>query len=137
MSVFENINTTHPKLQGALGEAAAVYHLMKMGYCVYKPVCDAGKADFIIEDTNGVLSRVQVKTTRLRAKYKTQPYVVNIATSGGNRKINVRVKREEGDYDYLFVLTESGDCWFIPESALNGAGNSVYLGTNFDQYKIV
>jgi hypothetical protein len=55
----------NPKATGELSEAAVVYHLLRAGYELARPLGDNARYDLIIEDGDRFL-RVQVKTGRLR-----------------------------------------------------------------------
>ena len=57
----------NPKAIGELSEAAAVYHLVRAGYDVARPLGDNARYDLILEDGDRLL-RVQVKTGRLNAR---------------------------------------------------------------------
>ena len=56
----------NPKAVGEASEAAVVYHLVRAGYELAKPLGDNARYDLIIELDDRFL-RVQVKTGRLRA----------------------------------------------------------------------
>lgn len=117
--------------QGNLGKVRAILELHKLGYVVSTPLVENIKYDLVIEK-NGILNTVQVKTTRYS---KRGIYKVGIATTGGNRKINTIRKREYGDYDYLFVVTEENDCYFIPSSAFK-VQYELALGVKYQEYKL-
>lgn len=87
-----------------------------------------------------------MKTSRCKVKdYKRQSdrtgYQVNLATRGGNTTKNTIRARIDSDYDELFVLLETGDCWMIPTSALVDAHHTINLGSakpnKYDQYKVI
>lgn len=129
--MFDNCKTRTK--QGDLGEARAIYEYTKMGYIVSKPLCDSEKYDLIVDDGEE-LKKVQVKTCRFKPKNKG--YEVYLATSGGNTKENTKRKPQEGDYDELFILTESDECWIIPACYAVGKG-SITVGTaKYESYKI-
>jgi len=54
----------NPKAVGELSEAAVVYHLVRAGYVLARPLGDNARWDLIIEHGERLL-RVQVKTGRL------------------------------------------------------------------------
>lgn len=132
--VFGSIDTTIPKRQGNLGVARAIYEYARLGYTVLAPLSDSDKYDLVVDDGE-FLKRVQVKTT-------TSPscsggWNVGIKTTGGNRKINTIKYRQKGDYDLLFILAASGDCWSIPEEALGEIASALIVGgTKYQEYKI-
>ena len=123
---FSNVNTEVAKLQGNIGVARAIYEYTKKGFVVLTPLSDSSKYDLVV-DMNGTLLKVQVKTSRMTSK--SGGYVINLKTSGGNTSHNTIRKREDSDYDLLFVLTETGKCWSIPSNELGEARNSIVVGS--------
>lgn len=117
--------------QGNLGLVAAIGALTKAGYVVSVPLIQNIKYDLVIE-RDGVLDRVQVKTTQHKNRYGA--YVVGLKTTGGNRKVNTVQARQACDYDKLFVLVETGVCYLIPSEKLGKY--DVYLSAKMDEYKI-
>ena len=55
----------NPKAIGELSEAAVIYHLVRAGYDLAKPLGDNARYDLVLEDGDRLL-RVQVKTGRLQ-----------------------------------------------------------------------
>ncbi len=144
MNEFDNLDISVSKKQGNLGIARAIYEYTKMGYTVLIPLSDSDKYDLVIDDDD-TLKRVQVKTSRCKARsykgYNKTGYQVNLATKGGNRTINKIRGRETTDYDLLFVLLETGECWSIPTEALGNIKHSIIvgaIGTNagYTEYKL-
>jgi hypothetical protein len=127
--MFENCKNTTK--QGDLGEARAIYEYSKMGHSVSRTLFDSEKYDLIVDDGES-LKRVQVKTTASKSDYGI--YMCGLKTCGGNQSYNTIRKREDDDYDLLFVLADSGECWSIPESEL--PRNSINLGKKYNQYRI-
>ena len=116
--------------QGDLGEAKAIYELTRLGYDVSRTLFDSSKYDLVVD--NGTLYRVQVKTTRHMRDGK---YLVQLQTAGGNRKINTIRRRQDSDYDFLFVVADNEDCWFIPTDALTSR-TQVTLGELYTKFKL-
>lgn len=116
-TIFDNIQIAVPKKQGNLGVARAIYEYTKLGYTVLVPLSDSDKYDLVIDNRDQLL-RVQVKTTRQKAKRNVQGYTVILATSGGSSKTHQVRHRYDSDYDLLFVLCETGQCWSIPTSKI-------------------
>lgn len=143
MNIFENVDTTISKQQGNLGVARAVYEYTKMGYTVLAPLSDSDKYDLVV-DTGTVLLKVQVKTSRCPAKsgqYNKTGWTVNLATKGGNTSKNTVRRRQDGDYDLLFILTADDCCWSIPVGALGDTRTSINVGAlgygaKYNEYKI-
>ena len=98
----------------------------------------------MVIDDGESLKRVQIKTSRCKASggvnYTKTGYQVNLATKGGNTKVNTVRNRTDGDYDVLFVLIETGDCWSIPVSALTARTSIVVgatgAGAKYNEYKL-
>lgn len=129
--MFDNIDLNVRKKQGNVGVARAVYEYTRMGYTVLVPLSDSDKYDLVIDSSRG-LSRVQVKTSR--GKHGLSGYSVQLSTSGGSRKINTIRKRQDGDYDILFVLLETGDCYSIPSQDIAGR-HRIVVGSSMCKYK--
>jgi hypothetical protein len=130
---FDRVDVTVPKLQGNVGVARAVYEYTKRGYTVLAPLSDSDKYDLVV-DIDGDLKKVQVKTSRHQTS--TGGYEVTLATKGGNRKMNTIRKRSQGDYDELFVLIETGECWSIPTSALKAKHALMVTAPKYSLYKM-
>lgn len=137
MNIFDKIDKTIPKLQGNVGAHRAVYEYGKLGYNVLWPLCDSAKYDIVIEK-NGIFQRVQVKTASTNVEYRNKRkdgsvnktvclsrWNVMLATSGGNTKVNTIRKRQNNDYDILFVLAANGKCWSIPEEKLKARSSMI------------
>lgn len=62
--VFNGKRST--KRVGLISEAAVIHLFAKAGYVVSLPFGDNAPYDMVVEDTEGRLSRIQVKTGRLR-----------------------------------------------------------------------
>lgn len=127
--LFENAKNT--KKQGDIGESRAIYEYTLKGWVVCKPLCDSAKYDLIVE-RDGVIKRIQVKTGSFSRDGK---YEVTISTKGGNRSFTTIQNRVDGDYDELFVLIETGECWMIPESVLPKTC-IVPQAPKFSQYRV-
>lgn len=133
--MFDNVDVGIRKKQGNVGVARAIYEYTRMGYTVLAPLSDSDKYDLVI-DTGTDLFRVQVKTSRQRQKggEGRTGFVVQLATHGGNTQKNTIRKRSDDDYDVLFVLLETGDCYSIPVLELQ-ARNKLALGSSQCKYQ--
>lgn len=122
--------------QGDIGEARAIYEFTKLGYTVSRPLHTHVPYDLIV-DKDGVLSRVQVKTSTYVARESTQTYQVQMATSGGNtRRHNIK-KFDTTLIDLVFVLTADDRCWIIPAVELQTVSHNMLVGTpKYEQYQI-
>ena len=128
--LFQNISNSIQ--QGDIGESRAVYEFTVQGFTVSKPLTSTTKYDLIVEK-DGVLKRVQVKTTRSLSKYGV--YEASLVTSGGNRTRNAVRHREINDYDLLFVLAEDSSCWIIPAESFDSV-RSISLGNKYSEFKV-
>ena len=118
------------KIKGSIGETRAIYEYTKKGYSISKPLADC-VYDLVLDD--GVsLKKVQCKTTSQKGK---NGYSCNLRVMGGNKSGNTIKKRQENDYDILFVLADNGECWSIPVDQFN-AKNCLRLDFRFNDYKL-
>ena len=132
---FDKVDVSVRKRQGDIGVARAVYEYTKRGFTVLLPTSDSDKYDMVVDDGEK-LQKVQVKTSR--HKVRTCSYEVNLATKGGNTKVNTIRARDESDYDWLFCLIETGECWSIPVAALNDAKHAIIVTAGkYAQYKLL
>ena len=128
MGIFANCRTN--KDQGNIGLAKAMYELQVLGYRTSIPFTENQNYDLICEK-DGKLNRVQIKTTRQKSKYGV--YVANLRTLGGNQSFHTIKKREKGDYELLYVLTDDNVSYLIPDEVIT-AKNAVSLGTAMNEY---
>ena len=110
------IRRTNPGLQGLIGLGAAIDWFTRNDYFVAIPLNDSQPWDLIVEDTAGVVSRVQVKTTTRRAR--NGRFVVMLETAGGNQSFHTRKAFDNSRSELLFVLTDDGDRYVIPCSSI-------------------
>lgn len=130
---FDQVDSNVSKKQGNVGVARAVYEYVRRGYTVSLPTSDSEKYDLIV-DIDGTLFKVQVKTSRCKIGNR---YQVNLATSGGNTKEYTVRKRRRNDYDILFCLIETGECWSIPVEALGAAGKAISVtASKYEPYRL-
>ena len=113
-----------PRVQGDLGERAALHWLVGQGAHVSIPFGHSPHYD-LIADFDGRLFRVQVKTSVCRYKRR---WAVTVCTRGGNRSWSGLVKTLDFDqFDNLFVVVGDGRQWFIPADRVEG-GSAIHLG---------
>ena len=125
-------NATTWTKQGDIGEAYAIFKYTQLGYTVSRTLFDSAPYDLLIDDGTNIL-KVQVRTTT--HKTPENIYQATLRVSGGNSTKNNVKKRVDGEYDLLFVLADSGECWSIPANIL--PKSSVNLGVKYDSYKLV
>jgi len=98
---------------GAITETKAILRFLELGYNVFTPFGDGSKCDLIIQDTNGILSRVQCKTSRFNLKSEVfNAYSTNRTRSIGGKKVRVRYTKE--DIDFFCTFNCNGDMYLIP-----------------------
>ena len=121
------------KKQGDVGLGVAIGWFVSAGYHVSIPLTDSQDYDLVI-DADGALSKVQVKTTYFRNEAGN--YKANLRVSGGNRSGTGKVKNfNPFIVDYLFIVTESNEKYFIPARELVNV-NSVTLSAKYDKYLV-
>jgi hypothetical protein len=122
------------KEKGDLAVAKATVYFIERGNEVLLPFGDKQPYDMVIERKNKLL-KVQCKYTNHKSEYGV--YIVPVRVMGGNRSRNTAKTYEKGDFDILFVYTESGDIYEIPSKIWTKYRNAISLGKYFDGYKSV
>ena len=115
--------------RGNIGMGYAIAKLTELGYNISIPVTDSQDYD-LIADLEGVLLKVQVKTTSYKDK-KSEYYMVALRTKTYNKLKSFT----DSDCDLLFVLTESGQMYLIPKNEIK-VRNGLTLTTEFDKYSV-
>ena len=130
--MFEKCKNT--KQQGNIGLGSAIQYFTENFYTVSLPLNDSQDYDLIIEDRDGALKKVQVKTCYNKSRFET--YHVNLRVLGGNSRFNfVHKKSNETIYDLLYILCDNGDRYLIPKENINNV-NSITVGKMYSEYKI-
>lgn len=125
MNMFSELSNAE---QGSIGEAQAVLEYTKLGYTVSLPAVSTPKFDLIV-DKDGVLSRIQVKTSSYQKS--SGSWEVALATSGGNRSGKGKVTYIDDEYiAEVFIMTGDGNCYKIPSKDLEGKGQITVSPTN-------
>ena len=127
------IRRVNPRLQGLIGLGAAIDWFTRNGYFVAIPLNDSQPWDLVVEDTAGVVSRVQVKTTTHRNPKGR--YVAMLATTGGNQSFHTRKHFDRSRSEILFIVTDHGHIYLIPCSAVD-AVSSLTLGTKYERFRV-
>ena len=123
------------KEQGNIGLGVAIQYFTQKLYTVSLPLNDSQDYDLIVEDYDGILKKVQVRTSIQLDKRGA--YIVNLRVSGGNSKKNyVHKKGNEVIYDWLFALCNNGDRYLIPKEVIKHLKSNVVLGKCYQNYKI-
>lgn len=136
------VDKTCPRdAQGNVGEARAIYELTKLGFIVSKPIFDT-VYDLLVDDGEKT-SRVSVKTSSYLREYNSgnTAFEVTLATTivkqmDGKHSWNKRGRRK--NFDLLFVVVSTGDCWLIPEEHIDGQFTIGVGGTStkYSKYKL-
>jgi hypothetical protein len=126
------IRRDNPRLQGLIGLGRAIDWFCTQGYAVSIPLNDSQPYDLVVEDADGVLRRVQVKTTTCRNP--TGNFVVRLETAGGNQSFRTRKPFDPLGCDLLFVLTDDDEVYVMPTSAF-AARTMLTLHKKYDRYR--
>lgn len=92
---------------GNLGELASQLEFAKMGYEVYTPAIDNTTFDFLVHK-DGVIGRVEVKTTSTRSKTNSG-WSVQLKSVRPNRTENIIKTFDNTKVDYLCVYIQPLD----------------------------
>jgi hypothetical protein len=123
----------NPRLQGDLGERAAVVWMLSRGWYVAYPFGHSPDWDLAV-DMGGPLQKVQVKTSRF---FRNRRWQVTLCTRGGNRSWSGLVKvLDPTRCDYLFVLVGDGRQWFIPAARLGGGSGIALGGPKYAEFEV-
>lgn len=109
--------------QGDVGLADAMAFFSTKGYTVCLPVSDCQPYDLLV-DLNGVISKVQVKTTRHITKHGNH-YLINVGNSEypfDNTKV-----------DFVYFLTNENERYLIPAAEVTNK-YKLRLNKKFSQY---
>ena len=131
--MFENCKNT--KQQGNIGLGSAIQYFSQKLYTISLPLNDSQDYDLVVEDRDGTLKKVQVKTSTQLNEYGT--YSVNLRVLGGNSKSNyVHKKANEVIYDWLFILCDNGDRYLIPKDIIKDLKSTITVGKLYQEYKV-
>lgn len=123
------------KQQGNIGLGTAIQYFTQNLYNVSLPLNDSQDYDLIVEDRDGTLKKVQVKTSTQKSKYET--YAINLRVLGGNSKQNyVHKKANEVIYDWLFILCDNGDRYLIPKENIQNVKSTITVGKLYQEFKL-
>ena len=79
----------HPRDTGAWGEAAVIHQIIGEGHSVFTEFSDNSPVDLVLQDVDGNLHKVQVKT---RGRHKDHPEVTKLEARSSGR-----------DYEYKYT----------------------------------
>lgn len=120
------------KKQGDAGLGVAIGYFCAKGVTVSLPLTDSQDYDLII-DEDGLLKKVQVKTTNY--KYGGKYWNFNLSVKGGNQSFGTIKKFDNTKVDYVFVLCGDGTKYLIPSIDIK-AKNNLSLYSPWDKFKI-
>jgi len=104
---------TDKQINGTKSEILAQYYLINKGYWVSKPINDFLEYDFIADDNEGHIHRVQVKT--IYFDNSKQRWIASCVTSHRRSEGIVNKKYSINSFDYgLFICKECNAAYFIP-----------------------
>lgn len=123
------------KQQGNIGLGVAIQYFTQNLYNVSLPLNDSQDYDLIVEDRDGTLKKVQVKTSSQLKRNNV--YEIKLSVQGGNSKKNfIHKKANEVIYDWLFILCENGDRYLIPKENIKDLKSTITVGKMYLEYKI-
>ena len=128
--MFSKCKTT--KDQGNIGLGEAIAYFMREGHTVSIPVNDSQDYD-LVADIDGLLSKIQVKTTRYISKGGY--YQVSLKSSGGTRG-DIYGRVCNSNIDYVFCLTEAGDKYLLPFIEIENNRSSITLSDAYEEFKV-
>jgi hypothetical protein len=129
--VLENFKNTKKRGDAGVGSAIAWFTLQ--GLTVSIPLTDSQDYDLVV-DIEDRLCRVQVKTVTYKPDGKGN-YCVNLRVMGGNSHCLTNKSFDKTRVEYVFVLTNDGDKYFIPSEVID-ATTSFSLTNKYEEYKV-
>lgn len=118
--------------QGNVGLAIAIAELTKLNGVVAIPLTDIQEYDLIVDFGEG-LKKVQVKTTSYK---QNNNYVCQLKSVRPNRTKNIIRKLDNTLIDFLFVVCDNDDKYFIPSKKII-SGNQITLNKTYSEFKIM
>ncbi len=110
MGSIAPINIMNTKEKGDVAEQAAVFHALKRGWGVSKPIGDRLPYDLLF-DLRGVLVKIQVKSAWFDES--RQNWVTDNRRTKTNRRIMLRDRYEISDFDFALVYLSDLDLFYI------------------------
>ncbi|MEK7487446.1 MAG: group I intron-associated PD-(D/E)XK endonuclease [Planctomycetota bacterium] len=113
------------KLKGDIAEQAAIFHAMKRGCGVLRPIGDRLPYDLVF-DVNKTLLKIQVKYAWL--DQSSNNYVIDNRRTKTNRRNMIREPYVISDFDYALAYIEPLDLFYIfPIEVFISYGSEVHL----------
>ncbi len=98
------------KLRGDVAEQAAIFHALKHGWGVLKPIGDRHPYDLVF-DVNGILVKVQVKCAWFDAVRGN--YVTDNRRTKTNRRFMIRDAYKLSDFDFALAFLEDLNVFYV------------------------
>ena len=98
------------KLKGDIAEQAVILQALKHGWGVLKPVGDRLPYDMVF-DIDGKFMKIQVKSAWFDES--RQNYVVDNRRTKTNRRVMLREKYSESDFDFAVIYLEEIHIFYI------------------------
>ena len=122
----------YQSIQGNMGLGKAIQYFTSHGISVSIPLNDTQPYDLIIEDAEGNLKKVSIKTSRYQQSQTS--YAVQLRNTGGEG----RTRKKAFDNtccDLLFIYTADESLYLIPSKEIS-ASNSISVGNKYTEYKV-
>lgn len=113
------------KLKGDIAEQAAVFHALKRGWGVLKPIGDRLPYDLVF-DIEGTLIKIQVKYAWFDES--SGNFVVDNRRTKTNRRFMLREAYKQSDFDFALVYVEKLDLFYVfPVEVFISYGSEIHL----------
>ncbi|URD50796.1 group I intron-associated PD-(D/E)XK endonuclease [Chroococcidiopsis sp. CCNUC1] len=125
LEILQKIIQMDTKLKGDIAEQAAVFHALKRGWGILKPIGDRLPYDLVF-DISGVLIKIQVKY----AWFDTPSgnYIVDNRRTKTNRRLMLREAYKQSDFDFALAYIENLDLFYVfPVDVFIGYGSEIHL----------
>lgn len=120
------------KQQGNVGVAAAILFFSQCGNTISIPLNDSQDYDIVV-DINGILQKVQVKTTNY--KNNNGVYIVQLRSAGGTSGTTYH-RVADGSCDLLFILTGDGSQYLLPREQFQHNRSTINLSAKYSSFKV-
>lgn len=122
------------KKQGDAGLGIAIGWFASRSYTVCVPLTDSQDYDLVVDRGDGLMLRVQVKTTTFKAP--SGAWVISLTIKGGNRTGKGKIRAfDKSKVDAVFVVAGDGSKYYIPVSKMKSS-STIYLGEFYKPYLV-
>lgn len=113
------------KLKGDIAEQATILHALKRGWGVLKPIGDRLPYDLVF-DVEGCFVKIQVKSAWFDEGRNN--YVVDNRRTKTNRRVMLREKYHQTDFDFALVYLEDSDLFYVfPIEVFIGYASEIHM----------